>query len=157
MAKYNIKEKKEKKAAYRTYMNPDVKDDLYEKIRNKIVLEAKYKDKAYSARQLASDLATNVRYISAVCADRFHMNYCELVNSYRINEAMSILADRRYAKLRMEDVSEMVGFSNRQSFYSAFFKLQGKTPRQYRKEFLKVEPASEKKQGRRGRPAKQAV
>ena len=77
MTKYNIKEKSEKKANYRSFMNPSVKDELQEKIRVKIIIEEKYKDKDYSAKKLAEDLGTNVRYISAVCAERFYMSYCE--------------------------------------------------------------------------------
>jgi AraC-like DNA-binding protein len=32
----------------------------------------------------------------------------------------------------MEEVSDMVGFANRQSFYASFFKLMNMTPRDYR-------------------------
>ena len=60
------------------------------------------------------------------------MNYTSFVNKYRIEEAMSILIDKRYQDLRIEEVSDMVGFSNRQSFYASFYKLIGITPRAYR-------------------------
>jgi AraC-like DNA-binding protein len=95
-------------------------------------MQKKYKDKNYSAKQLAIDLGTNTRYISAVVNVRFHMNYSSFVNKYRIEEAMSILTDKRYQDLRMEEVSDMVGFANRQSFYASFFKLMNMTPRDYR-------------------------
>ena len=140
MTKYNIKEKAEKRANYRSFMNPSVKDELQEKIRVKIIIEEKYKDKDYSATKLAEDLGTNVRYISAVCAERFYMSYCELVNYYRVNEAMTLLTDRRYLRMRVEDISEMVGFSNRQSFYVAFYRLRKMTPRQYKMQFLRNHP-----------------
>jgi AraC-like DNA-binding protein len=54
------------------------------------------------------------------------------VNELRIEEAMNMLADKRYIDLDMEDVSDAVGFSNRQSFYAAFLKENGCTPREYR-------------------------
>ena len=60
------------------------------------------------------------------------MNYTSFVNKYRIEEAMSILVDKRYQDLRIEEVSDMVGFSNRQSFYASFYRLIGITPREYR-------------------------
>ena len=34
----------------------------------------------------------------------------------------------------MEEIGDMVGFSNRQSFYASFYKITGKSPRAYRKE-----------------------
>jgi AraC-like DNA-binding protein len=60
------------------------------------------------------------------------MNYTSLVNKYRIEEAMALLVDRRYKDLNMEDISDMVGFSNRQSFYASFYKINGCTPRAYK-------------------------
>ena len=132
MAKYNITEKKEKEAAYRTLVSPALMDELKEKILNVIVMQKKYKDKDYSAKRLAEDLGTNTRYISAVVNVRFHMNYTSFVNKYRIEEAMSILTDKRYQNLRIEEVSDMVGFANRQSFYASFYKIMGITPKEYK-------------------------
>ncbi|MGN0281465.1 MAG: helix-turn-helix domain-containing protein [Prevotella sp.] len=132
MAKYNITEKKEKEAAYRTLVNPQLMDEMKEKILDIIVMKKKYKDKNYSARQLAEDLGTNTRYISAVVNVRFHMNYTSFVNKFRIEEAMTILTDKRYKDLNMEEVSDMVGFANRQSFYASFYKIMNMTPRDYR-------------------------
>ena len=132
MAKYNITEKKEKEAAYRSLVSPRMMDEMQEKIMNIIVMQKKYKDKYYSAKKLAEDLGTNTRYVSAVVNVRFHMNYTSFVNKFRIEEAMTILTDKRYQGLKMEEVSDMVGFANRQSFYASFFKIMNMTPREYR-------------------------
>ena len=40
---------------------------------------------------------------------------------------MSLLTDKRYAKMSVEDISEMAGFSTRQSFYANFYKRLGIT------------------------------
>jgi len=142
MNKYNITEIKPKAALYRTLVNPALMDELKDKIIEKILIEKKYKEKNYSAQVLADDLQTNTRYISAVVNVKFHMNYTSFVNKYRVDEAMSILADKRYADLTIEEVSDMVGFSNRQSFYASFFRILGITPREYR---LKHLPRIDKK------------
>ena len=143
MAKYNITEKKEKEAVYRTLVSPKLMDELKEKILNIIVMQKKYKDKDYSAKRLAEDLGTNTRYVSAVVNVRFHMNYASFINKYRIEEAMSILVDKRYQDLRMEEVSDMVGFANRQSFYAAFYKIMNMTPRDYRVQHFQQHPSSQ--------------
>ena len=132
MVKYNITTKSEKEAAYRSLVSPGLMDELEEKINNIIIIQKKFKDKNYSAKQLAEDLHTNTRYISAVVNVRFHVNYTSYVNKFRIQEAMSLLVDKRYQDLNMEDISDMVGFSNRQSFYASFYKINGITPREYR-------------------------
>ena len=145
MAKYNITEKKEKEAAYRSLVNPKLMDEMKERILNIIVMQKKYKDKDYSAKRLAEDLGTNTRYISAVVNVRFHMNYTSFINKFRIEEAMTILVDRRYQSLRMQEVSDMVGFANRQSFYASFYKIMKMTPRDYRLQHLAQHPSEKAK------------
>ena len=144
MAKYNITEKKEKEAVYRTLVSPQLMDELKEKILEIILIKQKYKDKDYSAKKLAEDLGTNTRYVSAVVNVKFHMNYTSFVNKLRIEEAMTLLVDKRYQDLNMEDISDMVGFANRQSFYASFFRINGITPREYKMNHLAQHPLKAK-------------
>lgn len=80
MGKYNLTEKKEKNAAYRSLVRAELVDELYEKILKVFVVDKKYRDPSYSAKKLAEELNTNTRYISAVVNIRFHQNYSSLVN-----------------------------------------------------------------------------
>jgi YesN/AraC family two-component response regulator len=130
---YNLREKKEKNAAYRSLIRPELAYELYDKIINIVVVQKKYRDPDYSAKMLAKELETNTRYLSAVINSRFGMNYSCLLNEYRIREALHLLTDKRYAAKNIEDISTMVGFANRQSFYAAFYKIMGETPNGYRK------------------------
>lgn len=132
MGKYNLTEKKEKNAAYRSLVRAELVDELYEKILHIFVVQKKYKDPDYSAKKMAEELSTNTRYISAVVNIRFGQNYSSLVNEYRIKDAQYLLVDKRYLDKTMEEISTMVGFANRQSFYAAFYKINGITPRSYR-------------------------
>lgn len=132
MGKYNINDAVRKKAAYRSMVSPRLMDALKSRIVYVLVKKKKFKDKDYSAKRLAEDLHTNTRYISAVVSVCFDMNYSSFVNKYRIDYAKALLKDKRYAGLKMEEISDMVGFSNRQSFYAAFYKYTGITPKQYK-------------------------
>ena len=120
MAKYNITEIKEKPATYRSLVSPHMMDEMQEKIMKIIVFDKKYRDKDYSAKKLAEEIGTNTRYISAVVNTRFHCNFTSFINKYRIEEAMSLLVDKRYIDLNVADIGDMVGFANRQSFYASF-------------------------------------
>jgi len=151
MTKYNITEKKEKDAAYRTLVNPKLMDEMQDRILNIILIRKKYKEKGYSAKKLAMDLGTNTRYISAVVNVKFHANYTSFVNKFRIDEAMTLLSDRRYAELNMEEISDMIGFANRQSFYASFFKFTGMTPREYRLKHMPPPLDTEKPKKKKGR------
>ena len=130
---YNIKEKKEKNAAYRSLIRAELADELYEKILNIIVIGKRYRDKDFSAKELAKELNTNTRYISAVINSRFNTNFSCLINEYRIKEALHRMTDKRFLDMTIEEIGSFVGFANRQSFYASFYRIMGETPNSYRK------------------------
>lgn len=130
---YNIREKSEKHAAYRSLIRAELADELFDKILNIIVIEKRYRDVNFSAKELAKELKTNTRYVSAVINSRFGTNFSCLVNEYRIKEALHRMVDKRYTEETIEEISVAVGFANRQSFYAAFYRIMGETPNNYRK------------------------
>lgn len=133
---YNIREKQEKNAAYRSLIRAELADELYDKILNIIIIEKRYRDKDFSAKKLAKELGTNTRYISAVINSRFCTNFSCLVNEYRIKEAQHKLIDKRFQENTIEEIGTMVGFANRQSFYASFYRIAGETPNNYRKKHI---------------------
>ena len=133
---YNIKEKQEKNAAYRSLIRAELADELYEKILNIVVIQKRYRDKDFSAKELAKELGTNTRYISAVINSRFNTNFSCLINEFRIKEALHRMTDKRYLDLTIEEIGTLVGFANRQSFYASFYRIMGETPNGYRKRHI---------------------
>lgn len=137
MTKYNILEqRKEKPATYRTQIKPEVIDGIYEQILRKMIVEKCYRDPKYTAQRLAEEIGTNPRYISAAVSLRFHTNYSMLINDYRVRYAKLLLEDRRYKNLTIGDIAKECGFANRQSFYVAFYRSEGKTPKEYQSDAL---------------------
>ena len=132
MAKYNITEKKKKEAAYTTALSTTLVEEFYEKILLKFVVEKKYRDPAYTAAKMAEEIGYNARYISAVVHLRYRDNFSQLINDFRIKEAMYMITDRHFADMKMEEIAIATGFANRQCFYSAFFRKNGMTPLEYR-------------------------
>ena len=102
MAKYNLTEKKSKAPLYRSLLNADMIEDLFEKIMAKFVVEKKYRDPDYSAKEMADELGTNTRYISAVINMRYQDNYSQMVNEFRIKEAMYLLKNFHSRKMTMD-------------------------------------------------------
>lgn len=122
--------------AYRTKISSKTFDALKDKIINVLVVGKKYKEHNFSAKKLAEELGTNTRYVSIVLSVRYHANYSTFINRLRIEEAMAMLTDRRYASLKIEEISDVVGFANRQSFYRAFCQIAKMTPREYQEKYL---------------------
>ena len=132
----NKKEKVNHVPAYLDKISRETFDKLKEQILHAVVVEKRYRDRFFTAKKLAELLHTNSRYISIVLSVRYHANFSQFVNRLRIEEAMALLADKRYAGLRMDEISDMVGFANRQSFYRAFQLSTGVTPRQYQANYI---------------------
>ena len=134
MAKYNLNPKKEKvkTLSYRNSVTPNIVEDIARKIIMKLMIEQKYRDPKYSAKRLAGDIGVNMRHISAVINLRFQQNYAQLVGGMRIHEAKYMLQDSHFDNMTMEDIAVNVGFATRQSFYAAFYRQAGTTPREYR-------------------------
>ena len=131
--KQNATDRKSPK--YLKWISPETSDILKRGIWDIMVLEKAYKDKAFSAKRLAEMLGTNSRYVSVVLNTRFQTNYNSFVNGLRVEEAMRILVDRKYCQYSIQDISDMVGFSCRQSFYNAFMKIRGVSPQDYREKY----------------------
>ncbi len=128
--------KERKHPAYQARVNQELIESLQRKIQQKIVFEKKYRDKSYTAKMLAEELETNTRYIAATLSMRYNTNFNNYINKYRINDAISMLTNKRYAEMNMEEIGLIVGFSNRQSFYTAFKEVTGVSPKVYKRKFI---------------------
>ncbi|MBQ9670932.1 MAG: helix-turn-helix domain-containing protein [Prevotella sp.] len=128
--------KERKHPAYQARVNQELIESLQRKIQQKIVFEKKYRDKSYTAKMLAEELETNTRYIAATLSMRYNTNFNNYINKYRINDAISMLTNKRYAEMNMEEIGLIVGFSNRQSFYTAFKEITGVSPKVYKRKFI---------------------
>ena len=90
MAKYNITPKQTRDVTYVSALSTQTVENIYEQIMLKFVVEKKYRDPSYTASKMAQELGVNTRYISAVVNLRFHDNFSQLINEFRIKEAMYI-------------------------------------------------------------------
>lgn len=124
--------KKAKGTTYTTSLSTPLVETIYEKIMLKFIVEKKYREPAYTAQMMADEIGYNVRYISAVVRLRYRGNFSQLINDFRIREAMYMITDKHFASMKMEDIATATGFSNRQGFYTVFSRKCGMTPTDYR-------------------------
>ncbi len=83
--------------------------------------------------QLAEQLDCTVNHLSQVINAGFGMSFYDYVNGYRVRLAEAMLADGDAPSRAILDVALGVGFNSSSTFYSAFKKLTGRTPAQYRR------------------------
>jgi len=80
---------------------------------------------------MAERLMTNKTTLCNVLNKEMHTNFRELLNYYRVKEAMKIYAGND--NLKMNDLCQMSGFGNFSTFTGAFKLWTGKTPGEWRK------------------------
>ena len=97
-----------------------------------LIREKGYLVPDFSAQQLAERMGMSRFQLSRILKAEFGMSYSEIVHTYRIQDAMHHLKDKRLAPYSIDDIGAMVGVKNRQSFFSAFKKATGTTPEKFR-------------------------
>lgn len=94
--------------------------------------EKVYLNSEISINDIAKQLGTNRSVISKIINTYFNKTFPSLLNEYRINDAVKLLMDSKSKNYKMEAISEMCGYNNRQVFHSAFKRETGVTPNDFR-------------------------
>lgn len=87
-----------------------------------------YKNNSINLDTIANELNTTRHSASQVINEHFNMNFSELINKFRINEAISILEGDIHGSLNIIDVAYEVGYNNKVTFNKAFKKETSLTP-----------------------------
>ena len=114
--------------------NPEDKQDTYKESIDAILIKRKgYLAPEFSAQQLAEQLGISAFTLSRILKTSYGMSYSDIVHTYRVQDAKRPLKDKRFAPYSIDDIGMMVGFKNRQSFFTAFKKATGTTPEKFRR------------------------
>ena len=112
-------------------LTPSYSHELKEALLGLFNDEKIYKNNNLSLEFLSERLGTTRHNTSQVINEHFDMNFFELVNTYRINEAKDILKDDRNNNLTIIQVAYEVGFNNKVTFNKSFKKQLSLTPSQF--------------------------
>jgi AraC-like DNA-binding protein len=102
--------------------------------------EKVYLQSGLTMPKLAKLVKCSVNHLSQAVNSGFGMSFFDFLNSYRIEEAKTMLSQCDPRSQAILDVSFAVGFNSNSAFYAAFKKATGQTPAQYRRAFS---PSSE--------------
>lgn len=80
---------------------------------------------------LARDLNVQPYQLSAFLNQVMQQHYNDLINNYRIHYCLELLDKNIHTKLRIFKIAADCGFSNRNTFTSAFKKVTNITPNAY--------------------------
>ena len=85
---------------------------------------------------LAELVDCSVNHLSQAINSGFGMSFFDFLNSYRIDEAKSLLQKSDPDTMAILDVSLAAGFNSNSAFYASFKKVTGQTPAQFRRAFV---------------------
>lgn len=83
--------------------------------------------------EVAERLLTNKTHLSKVIRTKTGKNFCQLVHSYRIREAMRLFSGN--PKLSIVQLGQLVGFNSLTTFTTAFGRNTGFTPAEWCKNY----------------------
>ncbi len=109
------------------------KSATYSKINTFIIDSKLHLDPSLSLKTLSKKLSLSEGYISQLINKNSSLNFNDYINSLRINDAKAMLTNIEYENYTIIAIGLEAGFNSKSSFYTAFKKLTGKTPIEYKK------------------------
>lgn len=114
---------------------PSIKESLseskvYLKIIDLLEKEKLYTNPYLSITDLSEKVGSNEKYVSGAISKHAKVNYSHLINSYRINEAKRLIYENQFDSLN--EVMTACGFNSRTTFYTAFNKHTGMSPKHFK-------------------------
>jgi AraC-like DNA-binding protein len=103
---------------------------LQEKLKKVMNEQKPFLRSDFSLPQLAQLLGTSVHTLSQVINNGLGKSFFELMAEYRVREAEQLLKDK--PNIKIEEIAEQVGYNSKSSFNTAFKKITGKTPSEFR-------------------------
>jgi AraC-like DNA-binding protein len=115
------------------FLDTAVQKQYTEKLREVMRHEKPYLLPSITLDQLAEKMSVPPRHLSCLINTALNQNFFDLINSYRIEEAKSILKEKAEKRRTVLEVLYEVGFNSKSVFNTAFKKHTGVTPKEFKK------------------------
>lgn len=96
--------------------------------------EKLYRNPNLRISDVADKLSISPNYLSRIINETCNVGFNEIVNNYRVDEVISLIKNGDYKNRTLFSLAQQAGFSSKSTFQSAFKKVTGKTPSEYKKE-----------------------
>ncbi|WP_316840228.1 AraC family transcriptional regulator [Pedobacter gandavensis] len=113
-------------------------DGWIEKLRFALEEEQVFLNKGITIIDLAKNIAIPPKVLSVLINRKFKTNFSELINNYRVDYAKELLDQHILDRYSIEGLASMVGFNSRITFFNAFKKKVGISPKEYSKNQVTV-------------------
>ncbi len=111
-------------------LTPSFSLELKEQLIALLENEKVYRESSIKLESIAERLGTTRHNASQVINEHFDLNFFELINKYRVEEAMELLKDNEN-NLNIIDIAYEVGYNNKVTFNKSFKRFCNLTPSQF--------------------------
>jgi AraC-like DNA-binding protein len=111
-------------------LTPEQHQNTLNKLKELLALEKLFCRPDFSLPDLAQRLNVSVHALSQVINEGMGKSFFEMAAEYRVEEAKRLLKEQPHVKV--EEIAEQVGYLSKSSFNTAFKKITGRTPSEYR-------------------------
>jgi AraC-like DNA-binding protein len=111
-------------------MDAEQQSQLLARLKEVMRNEKPFMQSQFSMPDLADRLKVSVHQLSQAINDGLGRNFFEMTAEHRIEEAKRLLKEK--SNIKVEEIAEEVGYNSKSSFNTAFKKLTGMTPSEWR-------------------------
>ncbi|GAB3313506.1 hypothetical protein GCM10027299_00610 [Larkinella ripae] len=116
----------------RSSLSEEIEENLLSKLTRLFEEEKPYLESDLSLPKLSQRLNTSPHHLSQLINDRLEQSFFDLLATYRVREAQVLLQDPATTNLKIDEIAERVGYNSSSAFHTAFKRLTGQTPAQFR-------------------------
>ena len=122
----------QRKKYEKSSLSEEVEEAILQKLTRLMTTEKSYLQPDLSLPKLAALLNTTPHHLSQLLNDRLAQSFFDLLAQYRIREAQQLLRQPATANLKIDEIAGRVGYHSTSAFHTAFKRLTGQTPAQFR-------------------------
>lgn len=125
-----------KKKYEKSTLRTDAVEASLRKLTQHLETRKPYLSSELTLPELAKQLSLSTHHLSQLINEQWQVNFFDLINRYRVEEAKLKLQDPAFAHLKIEEIAFQTGFNSKSAFNAAFKKITQATPSQFRREAI---------------------
>ena len=129
-----VEERKEVKKYAKSTLKDDQSEQIWGQLLKLMEEDKLYRNPTLRLNDIVERIGKPLPHVSQVVNEKMDMNFLDLVNQYRVEDAKDLLINPKTKSMTILAIAYEVGFNSKTAFYTSFKKVTGQTPSEFKKE-----------------------